>query len=82
MIQVFLSAKAAFFNNDAQLYLIFQTVYYTLKKLGDIEKIVSWKSKGLSAEKLTTPTTTDSSLSPLIKWYGDSSFCLVLKRNC
>ena len=81
MIQVFLPVKAAFFHDNAQLYLMFQTLYYALKKLGDTKKIVSWKSKGLLAEKLTTPTTTDNSLSPLIKWYGDSSFCLVLKRS-
>ena len=43
-------------------------LYYTLKRLGDTEKIVSWKSKGLSAEKLTVPITTDKSLSPSIKW--------------
>ena len=52
------------FNDGAQLNLIFQSLYYTLKRLGDTEKIVSWKSKGLSTEKLTTPTTTDNSLSP------------------
>ena len=46
-----------FFNDGAQLYLIFQPLYYTLKRLGDTEKIVSWKSKGLLAEKLITCTT-------------------------
>ena len=40
-------------------YLILQPLYYTLKRLGDNEKVVSWKSKGFSAEKLTTATTTD-----------------------
>ena len=44
-------------------------LYYTLKRLGDTEKFLSWKSKGLSAKKLTIPVTTDSSLSPSIKWY-------------
>ena len=48
-----------FFNDGAQLYLIFQMFYYTWKKLGDTVKIVSWKSNGLSAEKRTTLTTTD-----------------------
>ena len=42
-------------------------LHYTLKRLGDTEKIVSWKSKVLSTGKLTTPTTTDNSLSPSIK---------------
>ena len=43
-------------------------LYYTLKGLGGTGKTVSWKSKGLSAKKLTTPTATDNSLSPSIKW--------------
>ena len=66
MIQVFFIGQSYFFNDGVQLYLIFQPHYYTLKRLGDTEKIVSWKSKGLSTEKLTTPTTTDNSLSPTI----------------
>ena len=60
----------SYFNNDeAQLYLILQPFYYTLKTLGNAEKVVSRKSKGLSTEKHTTPTTNDKSLSPSIKWY-------------
>ena len=40
----------SYFNNDgAQLYLMLQPLYYTLKKLGETESVVSWKSKGLSA---------------------------------
>ena len=38
MIQVFLPVKSAFFHDNAQLYLMFQTLYYALKKLGDTEK--------------------------------------------
>ena len=52
-----------YFNNDgAQLYLILQPLYYTFKRPGDTEKVVSWKCKCLSAEKLTTPITTDITL--------------------
>ena len=40
--------------------------------LGDTDKVVSRKSKGLLTEKLTTSTTTDNSLSPLIQWYKNS----------
>ena len=50
--------------------------------VGDTEKIVSWKSKGLSIEKLITPTTTDNSLSPSINSYGNSNFYLVFKGSC
>ena len=51
-----------------------------MERVGDIEKVVSWKSKRLSVEKLTTPTTTDNSLSPSIKWYRNSFF-LVFKGS-
>ena len=55
---------------------------YTLKRLGGTEKVVSWKSKSLSDEKLTTPTTNDNSLSPSIKWYENSNFYLIFKGSC
>ena len=35
----------------------------------------------MSAKKLTTPTTTDNSLSPWTEWYGNSIFCLAFKRS-
>ena len=44
---------------------------YTLKRLGDTEKVLSWKSKSLSTKKRTTPTTTCNSLSPWIKCHRD-----------
>ena len=34
------------------------------------------------AEKLTTPATTDNSLSSSIKWHGNSNFCLIFKGSC
>ena len=63
----------SFLNNDgAQIYLILQPLYYTLKRLGDTEQVVSLE--GLSVEKLAALTTTDNSLSPSIKWYKNSNF--------
>ena len=35
----------------------------------------------LSAEKFTTSSTTDNSLSPSIKWSGNLHFCLELKES-
>ena len=63
-------------------YLIFQTLCYTLKRLSDTEKDVSWKSKGLSTEKLSTLTTSDNIPSPSINAYRDSNFCLSFKGSC
>ena len=36
----------------------------------------------MSAEKSTTPTTTDNNLSPSMKWYENSNFCLISKGSC
>ena len=65
-----------------QLYLIFEVLYYTLKRLGNTEKVVSWKSKGLPTENFIPSTTTDNSLSPTITWHANSNFCLVFKGRC
>ena len=51
---------------------MFQPLYYTLKKLDNTEKIISWKSEDLLTDKLTTSTTTNDSLSPSIKRYRNS----------
>ena len=51
--------QSYFVSDGAQLYLIIQLLYYTSKRLGDTEKVVSWNSKGLSAENLL--------LQPLLK---------------
>ena len=50
--------QSYFFSNGVQLYLTFQPLYNNLKRLGNTEKVVSWKSKDLSAEKRITPTST------------------------
>lgn len=61
--------------DGAQLYLIFQPLYCTLKRLVDTEKVVSEKSKGLPPEIFTASTTTDNNLSPSVKWYENPNFC-------
>ena len=69
------------FNNDAvQVYLVLKLLYYTLKKLADTGKVVSWKSKSLSDKKLTTPTTTNS-LSSSVNWCENSNFHLTFKES-
>ena len=65
-LSLFIS-QTYFVNDGAQLYLILQPLNYTLNRLRDTEKVVSWKSKGLWTEELTTPTANDNSLSPSIK---------------
>ena len=74
--------ESHFFNVGVQLYLIFQPLYYISKTLSNSEKVILWKSKGLSTEKLTTLFHTDKNLSLTIKWHEDSKFCLIFKRSC
>ena len=51
-----------FVNDDGtQNDLIFQPIYKYFKKIGNTERISSWKSKGLSDEIIKHPTTSDSS---------------------
>ena len=46
------------------------------------ENVLKWKSKHLSSEKRNTPTNTDNSLSPSVKWYENSTFCLIIIGSC
>ena len=75
-------SQSYFVSDGGQFYLILQLIYYTLKRLGDTEQVVSSKSKDLSGKKLTTPTTKDKRVSPSIKWYENSNFCLIFKGSC
>ena len=74
--------QSYFANDGAELYLILQWLYYNFKRLGNTEKVVSWKSKNFLIKKRDTPSTTDNSLSARIKWHKDSNFCLVFRGSC
>ena len=48
----------SYFNNEAQLYLIFQPIYKTITTFSGLEDTISeWESKGLSNEKFKPPYT-------------------------
>ena len=40
------------------------------KMITNTDYISSWKSKGLSAESIKPPTTSDNSLTPALNYYG------------
>ena len=67
--------RSYFVNDGAQLYIILQPLDYTLKRLDDTEKVVSWKSK-----KRTTPVTTNNSLSPQLNGIKIQIFVQYLKK--
>ena len=59
------------FDSEAgsQAYLIFQPLYRYFKTVTNTNYISSWKSKGLSAESIKPPTTSDNSLNPELSYY-------------
>ena len=56
--------KSHFYDDGTQNYLRFQPIYSYFKKIGNTDRISSWKSKGLSDESINPPTTSDNSLAP------------------
>ena len=61
-----------FDEDGTQNYLLFQPIirYFKLKTVTNTDYISSWKSKGLSAESIKPPRTSDNSLTPALSYYG------------
>ena len=59
-----------FEEDGTQNYLVFQPMYRYFKMITNTDYISSWKSKGLSAESIKPPTTSDNSLTPPLSYYG------------
>ena len=62
--------KSHFEEDGTQNYLVFQPMYRYFKMITNTDYISSWKSKGLSAESIKPPTTSDNSLTPELNYYG------------
>ena len=68
--------KSHFDEDGTQNYLIFQPIirYFKVNTITNTDYVLSWKSKGLSAESIKLPTTSDNSLTPeLLLWYQNKS---------
>ena len=62
--------KSHFEEDGAQNYLVFQPLNKYFKVIANTDYVSSWKSKGLSAESIKPPTTSDNSLTPILNYYG------------
>ena len=62
--------KSHFEEDGTQNYLVFQPINKYFKVITNTDYISSWKSKGLSAESIKLPTTSDNSLTPALSYYG------------
>ena len=61
----------SYFEEDAtQNYLVFQPINKYFNVIANTDCVSSWKSKGLSAETIKPPTTSDNSLTPAVSYYG------------
>ena len=75
--------KSHFEEDGTQNYLVFQPINRHFKLIGNTNYDSSWKSKGLSAESIKPPTTSDNSLTPRLNYYGDkvSKICWKLFKT-
>ena len=62
--------KSHFEEDGTQNYLVFQPIHKYFKVVTNTDYISSCKSKGLSAESIKPPTTSDNSLAPALIYYG------------
>ena len=61
--------KSHFGEDGTQNYLVFRPIIRYFKVITNTDYISSWKSKGLSAESIKPPTTSDNSLTPALSYY-------------
>ena len=64
--------KSHFEEDGTQNYLIFQPTvkYFKVNMITNTDYVSSWKSKGLSAETIKPPKTSDNSFTPELNYYG------------
>ena len=62
--------KSHFEEDGTQYYLVFQPLNKYFKVIINTNYISSWKSKGLSAESIKPPKTSDNSLTPALSYYS------------
>ena len=65
--------KSYFEEDGTQNYLVFQPMNKYFKVITNTYHASSWKSKGLSADSIKLPTTSDNSLTPAVNYYGTNT---------
>ena len=67
---IYYRAKSHFEEDGTQNYLVFQPLRKYFKVIASTNYVSSWKSKGLSDENITAPTTSDYKLNPQLSYFG------------
>ena len=77
--------KNYFEEDGTQNYLVFQPIirYFKVNTIINVaDYVLSWQSKGLSAEAIKPPATSDNSLTPSINYYNASKIRVKLTGSC
>ena len=77
--------KSHFEEDGTQNYLVFQPIirYFKINAVINVaDYVLSWQSKGLSAEAIKPPATSDNSLIPIISYYYASKIRVKFTRSC
>ena len=73
--------KSHFEEDGTQNYLVFQPLSKYFKVIANTDYVSWWKSKGLSAETIKPPSTSDNSLTPGVSYY-DTKMRVKFTRSC
>ena len=77
--------KNYFEGDGAQNYLVFQPIirYFKVNTIINVaDYVLSWESKGLSAETIKLPTTSDNSLTSTSSYYDDFKVRVKFTGSC
>ena len=74
--------KRHFQEDSTRNYLIFQLIVRYFKVITNTDYISSWKSKGLAAERIKSPTTYDNSLTPKLNYFDDFKVKVKFAGTC
>ena len=68
---IYFIGKSYFEEDGTQNYLQFQPIirYFKVNTITNTDYVSSWKSKGLSAESIKPPATSDNNLTPELNYY-------------
>ena len=65
----YFTGKSHFDKDGTQNYSVFQPIKKYFKVITNTDYVSSWKSKGLSAESIKPPATSENSLNPALNYY-------------
>ena len=73
--------KSHFEEDGTENYLVFQSIitYFKVNKITNTDYVLSWKSKGLSAETIKS---SNNSLTPTLNYYDDFKVRVKFTGSC